>query len=104
MNESVARRILEPILFCQAIEIKDPTSLFFEDVPLSFSAYNAPLEVPSHPSNRSGYLQMCRYSVDPCIVELGTSSVTAPWMPGTQLYTPGIHRADLKNNPFQPYP
>ena len=26
-----ARRILEPILFCQAIEIKDPTSLFFED-------------------------------------------------------------------------
>ena len=29
---------------------------------------------------------------------------TAPWMPGTQLYTPGIHRADLKNNPFQPYP
>ena len=22
----------------------------------------------------------------------------------TQLYTPGIHRADLKNNPFQPYP
>ena len=27
----MARRILEPILFCQAIEIKDPTSLFFED-------------------------------------------------------------------------
>ena len=25
-------------------------------------------------------------------------------MPGTQLYPPGIHRADLKNNPFQPCP
>ena len=32
------------------------------------------------------------------------AGLTAPWMPGTQLYTPGIHRADLKNNPFQPYP
>ena len=77
IHRADTRRILEPILFCQAIEIKDPTSLFFEDVPLSFSAYNAPLEVPSHPSNRSGYLQMCRYSVDPCIVELGTSSGNA---------------------------
>ena len=40
----------------------------------------------------------------PNIVQQLHSKVTAPWMPGTQLYTPGIHRADLKNNPFQPYP
>ena len=25
----------------------------------------------------------------------GKDAITAPWMPGTQLYTPGIHRADL---------
>ena len=31
VDGAVACRILEPILFCQAIEIKDPTSLFFED-------------------------------------------------------------------------
>ena len=31
IHRADTRRILEPILFCQAIEIKDPTSLFFED-------------------------------------------------------------------------
>ena len=25
---------------------------------------------------------------------------TAPWMPGTQLYTPGIHRADTKGKGY----